>query len=248
MKLTLLDYVGSGFDDPYHAADLLIFTKQTRVKMSPNAMDEIRSWPKEKKLDELGYIANTIPGSWEMVSYVFLIENVTRALTHQLVRTRTASYAMQTQQVLDVSGFGYETGPSIEADPDLTQEYQEHMKRTDEVYRNLISKGAKIEDARGVLPTNIYTNIIMKANLRTYIDLFHSRIGPRNYGSMSQMCRIMRDKIMEVHPWTSVFMNRNLDQALEELDLRIKNLPMDDNVAGEKFKLLKLIDQVRRKS
>ncbi len=89
MKVSLISHTP-------HAAELLIFTKSTRLNMSPGLMDEIMSWSEDKKLAELEYMAATIPSSWEFVDYVFMIEGVSRAFTHQFVRSRNASYAQQT--------------------------------------------------------------------------------------------------------------------------------------------------------
>ena len=54
MKVTLINYTQD-------ASTLLLFTKSTRLMMNPGLMDEIRSWPEDKKLSELEYMANTIP-------------------------------------------------------------------------------------------------------------------------------------------------------------------------------------------
>ncbi len=93
MKVTLISHTQD-------AENLLIFTKATRLTLSPGLLDEIRSRPQEDKMRELEYMANTIPSSWEFVDYVFLVEGVSRAYTHQQVRTRAASYAQQTMRVL----------------------------------------------------------------------------------------------------------------------------------------------------
>jgi thymidylate synthase (FAD) len=247
MKVTLIEYTGKG-RGPWAAADLMIFTKNTRVKMGPDGLDEIAAWSQERKEKELDYMSKTIPSSWEFVDYTFMIEDVTRALTHQLVRTRTASYAQQTMQILDVRGFGYEVGPSLEKNAEAAKMYVGTMEQINETYKELIDMGVEIEDARGILPTHIFTNIVMKASLRTYVDLFHSRISPRNYGSIANLCRSMREAILEVHPWAAVFLDRDVDRAMEELDILVKALPMGNDPGGDKFKILKLVDQIRRKS
>jgi thymidylate synthase ThyX len=51
----------------------------------------------------LDYISKTIRSSWEFVDYTFQITGVTRAFTHQFVRTRTGSYAQQSQRSVDMS-------------------------------------------------------------------------------------------------------------------------------------------------
>ncbi len=242
MKATLIDYTGKG-QGPMAAADLMIFTKNTRVEMGPDGLEEIAGWPEKKKLDELDYMSKTIPSSWEFCSYTFMIENVTRALTHQLVRTRTASYAQQTMQILDVRGFSYEIGPSLERNVEASKLYVETMEMINRNYARLVDMGVDIEDARGILPTHIHTNIVMKANLRTYSDLFKSRISPRNYGAISQLCREMKKAIFMVHPWTTLFLDRTVHVALEDLDAKIKCLELEREVA---MPIHKLVDEVRR--
>jgi thymidylate synthase ThyX len=246
MKLTLLDYVGSGFDDPYHAADLLIFTKQTRVKRGPEGLDEIRAWSEERKQEELTYMANTIRSSWEFCSYTFLAEGVTRSLTHQLVRTRLASYAQQTLQILDVSGFHYHTGQSICDKPDALGLYDRTMNAIDWAYRDLLAMGVSTEDARELLPHGILTNITFKMNLRVLVDLIKSREGPRNLQMFRDLAKMVRGEMLRVHPWLSLFMERGVDQALRELDEEVRALPLSDEVGGPKNRILKLVDRVRR--
>ena len=106
MDVRLIDCTGFGTADPArYAAERLVFTKQTRLEMRPGLLAEIEAWPDERIEQELDYMANTIPSSWEFVTYTFLITDVTRAFTHQFVRTRTASYAQQTMRVLNVNGW-----------------------------------------------------------------------------------------------------------------------------------------------
>lgn len=249
MRISLLDHTGAGFSDPYYAADILIFSKNTRTKMAPDARMEIASWPEDKKLAELEYIANTIPGSWEFVSYTFMLEGVTRSLTHQLVRTRTASYAQQTMQILDVGDFSYKTGDSVAANPQVCYEYESLMAKIAAFYRKAVDAGCQIADVRECLPTGIHTNIIMKANLRTLVDLFHSRISPRNLGEIRDVCVLMREEMLRVHPWAHLFLDKTADRATSELDRMIRDhVPGGAMVPGTPCnKMLKLVDQLRRK-
>lgn len=248
MKVTLLEFTGKGSDnETWRAVDLLLFTKNTRLTMSPGLMEEIAAWPQDKKLQELEYIANTIPSSWEMVDYVFLIENVTRAFTHQLVRTRTQSYAQQTLRVLDVSegrGWNYLAGPSIRASEELTAIYEQEMEDIARTYKSLIAKGAKIEDARGVLPTNILTNIVVHTNLRTLAETVQKRSSPRTQGEYRDVLEGMKTEVKAVHPWIGVFFNRTASAAIEDLQAMI-NAAIEDR--DERTKATKLLDQLRIK-
>jgi thymidylate synthase ThyX len=201
-----------------------------------------------RKLAELEYMANTIPSSWEFCRYTFFIEGVTRSLTHQLVRTRTAAYAQQTMQILDVRGFEYHTGPTIAGAPHLRLEYDDVMQRINQGYEWLIDNDSSVEDARELLPHGILTNICMETSLRTLVDLFHARISPRNLGMFRDLCVMMRDEVLRVHPWAHLFLDRTLDRALAELDEMLRQLPGGVDPESDKFRMLKLVDQIRRKT
>lgn len=247
MKVTLLEFTGKGTEnEAWRAAELLIFTKSTRLNMTPGLMEEISRWPGKKKVQELEYIANTIPSSWEFVDYTFLLEGVTRAFTHQLVRTRTQSYAQQTMRVLDVSegmGWEYLTGPSIKySDPDTEVIYRNQMQNINATYKQLIERGAKIEDARGVLPTNILTNIVVHTNLRTLAETVQKRSSPRTQGEYRDVLEAMKEEVRAVHPWIDIFFSRTASKAIEELQSYLNKLNYEDQI-----KATKLLDQLRTK-
>ncbi len=54
----------------------------------------------------------------EHVKFTFAIEGVSRALTHQLVRHRLASYSQQSQRYVKEKDFDYIIPPSIEKSPE----------------------------------------------------------------------------------------------------------------------------------
>lgn len=247
MKVTMIDYTGAGAADPArHAANLLVFTKNTRLEMRAGLLDDIASWSDERINEELEYMANTIPSSWEFVEYKFLIEDVTRAFTHQFVRTRTGSYAQQTMRVLNVNGWTYGTGPSIEADVGLKSDYSSAMQDISATYDALIRAGAKIEDARGVLPTNIHTNIVAKFDLRTMADTARKRASSRTQGEYRDVMDAMKAEVMRVHPWARLFFERSFDKAAGELEQEIIGLAMQGAIEdSRKTDLIKLIDQMR---
>jgi flavin-dependent thymidylate synthase len=250
MRVSLIDYTGAGFNDPAkHAASVLIFTKSTRLEMTPGLFEEILRWDAAKVDAELKYMANTIPSSWEFCNYTFMIEGVTRAFTHQLVRTRTASFAQQTMRVLNVSGWTYGTGPSIADNDKLGDTYHGNMNAIAEAYDDLVRGGAKIEDARGILPTNIHTNIVMGANLRTFVDMARKRASPRTQSEYRQVLKGMKEAVLKVHPWVHHFISRTFDAAARDLDGRIAALRDNGSINPvTATELTKLVDQMRGQS
>lgn len=216
MKVTLINYTKD-------AVETLLFTKSTRLNMSPDLMFDIHEMSEEKKMEELQYMSRTIPSSWEFVDYTFLIQDVTRAFTHQLVRNRHGSYAQQTMRILNVDGFGFEVGPTIKNDKHLDFIYKEEMNDIQDTYNCLIENGASIEDARGVLPTNIHTNIVAKFNLRTMAEIVSKRSSPRTQGEYRDVLEGMYQAIIEVHPWAEMFLKDRKVEAAAKLDAFIKS-------------------------
>ena len=242
MNVSLIDYTGMGAH-PHHAVDLLIFTKNTRLEMKPGLMNEIRAWTWKRKMKELAYMANTIPSSWEFVHYTFLIENVTRAFTHQLVRTRTASFAQQTMRVLNVEGWTYSTGPTVIDDQSNNAIYQNAMKDVSGAYDDLIKHGAAIEDARGILPTNIHTNIVMSANLRTITEMIQKRSSPRVQGEYRDFISLLKSRVCEIHPWANIFFDQDFDKAANDLCAQLIDATRLTN--NQRTNMIKLVDQLR---
>lgn len=237
MKVTLINYTQD-------AITLLLFTKSTRLTMNPGLMDEIRSWPMEKKLAELEYMANTIPSSWEFVSYTFLVEGVSRAYTHQQVRTRAASYAQQTMRVLNMGEFDYVYTDRIAENPDAKAQIDTALKAIKLAYNNIIELGLPAEDARGILPTNIATNIVCQFNLRTFADLAKSRTGGRTQSEYRKVVNAMVDEVLRVHPWAEKFLFQQGRDYFKEIEEFAEREYGGDLL--KKGELLKIVDKMRK--
>ena len=237
MKVTLISTTPE-------AKELLIFTKSTRLTMSPGLMDEIRAWPEEKKLAELEYMANTIPSSWEFVDYVFMIEGVSRAFTHQFVRSRQGSYAQQTMRVLNMGEYDYVYTDRVMADVKargIVDIVNENIRLG---YNKLIEMGFPAEDARGILPTNIATNIVAKFNLRAFVDLAKSRTGGRTQGEYQKVMNAMVDEVLKVHPWADKFLFQQGRDYFAEIEAFAEKEYGGDLI--KKGVLLKIVDKMRK--
>lgn len=210
-KITLIDYT-------HRAKEQLIFTKNTRLNMSASSFVDVVNMTEEDKLQELEYMSRTIPSSWEFVSYTFMVEKVTRAFTHQAVRTRPNSYAQQTMRILDMDGFTYHCSKNL--DEKSAALYHETMKTIQANYDKMIDLGTAIEDARGILPTNIHTNICIRMNLRTLAEMASSRTGTRTQDEYRFVLNQMIDTVLATHPWASKFLfpkGRDKFDSLEKL-------------------------------
>jgi flavin-dependent thymidylate synthase len=239
LKVALIDFTKD-------AVEKLIYTKSTRLTQGEGTRAKIANMTREEKEKELLYMASTIPSSWEFVTYTFEITGVSRAFTHQFVRTRTGSYAQQTMRMLPQEKFTYVTGPSIACDPLRRQQYDYVMDLIQKGYNNLLKMGVKIEDARGVLPTNICTNIIAQFSLRTLAEMVKKRTGKRTQDEYRGVMEGMIRAVYEVHPWAQVFFEPLRLGMLNQLEEIVTALTNDskphpyDTVALQKF-----IDQLK---
>ena len=188
------------------AVNLLLFTKNTRLMNDEDAYSKISAWDDEKKQSELDYMLNTIRSSWEFIDYTFDVKDVTRGFTHQFVRTRQGSYAQQSQRTVDMQGFGYYTPDKIYKDETANIIYDDAMRMINDKYQELRNLGIPAEDARGILPTNIHTNIVAKFNLRTLSEMAKSRLSPRAQGEYQEVFKLMVKEVVAVHPWAEAFL------------------------------------------
>jgi flavin-dependent thymidylate synthase len=236
MKVTLVSYTQD-------AAELLIFTKGTRLGVDAARLDAIKQWPEEQKLAELAYMANTIKSSWEFCDYVFSIEGVSRGFTHQFVRTRHGSYAQQSLRVVSM-----EQGYDFVMPERLTAEQRELVDAVNlsilDGYAALINRGVATEDARSILPTNIATNIVAKFNLRTMSELAKSRTGGRTQGEYINVMNAMCDEVIKVHPWAEQFLFPKARDLYEEIESFAEREYAGDLL--KKGELLKIVDQMRK--
>lgn len=219
MKVTLIDFTGAGNPDPWYAARKLVYTKDTRLEQGADTRAKVMKMSADEIKSALIYIAGTIRSSWEFVHYTFEISGVTRAFTHQLVRTRTGSYAQQAQRVVNMSNFEALKPATLAGKGSASDQWDATMRAIGMAYRYLHDVGVPAQDCRGLLPTNVLTNIIAEFNLRTMADLLAKRKNARAQGEYADVAREMERCILEVHQWAEPFINpvRTRTPALDKL-------------------------------
>lgn len=137
-----------------------------------------------------------------MTDFVFEIRGVSRALTHQLVRHRTAWYLQQSQRSVDPTEGDdwYVIPPDIEKDVWKRCTFKIWMKLFKDIYHTLISMGTDLEDARFVLPNATKTNIIMKIDGSNLLHFFKLRLDPTAQWEIRELAQKMHDLVVEECP------------------------------------------------
>lgn len=139
----------------------------------------------------------------EHAVYTFEIRGVSRALTHQLVRHRIASYSQQSQRYVNMGDFGSVIPKSIMDNPDAFDDYVNLMGRISQFYEELVSEeGYHIpeEDARYILPNACTTNIVVTMNARELMHFFSLRCCARAQWEIRELATKMLAICKKVSP------------------------------------------------
>ena len=146
----------------------------------------------------------------EHLPLTWVIENVSRALTHQLIRHRIASYSQLSQRYTKVQTDEewYIVPTSIDKHA-FGSRYLNLMEDIAELYNDMCNDGVPNEDARMVLPNACFTSIVVSMNARSLIEVATLRTCNRAQWEIRQMFRLMRDSIKNVYPhvWEKCFPN-----------------------------------------
>ena len=246
MNVHMVDYTGAGTADPArYAAERVIIAKRTRL-LDFAETAKVREMTDAEIDAELDYVAGTIPASWEFVNYTVLIEDVSRAFTHQLVRTRSASFAQQSQVAVRArtkKGTGAVDAvrpDAVAISPALNGEWEEAVRRAGTAYRNLAEGGASMDDARMILPAAVTSNILMAANLRTITDLVVKRATARQRGEWPLFLELLMWQVKNVHPWAGKFLHDRVETS-EALRVRLEKSVTDPE---ERIAIWKLVDRM----
>ena len=136
----------------------------------------------------------------EFADFTFRISGVSRALTHQLVRHRMASYAQRSQRYCREDGFDYVTPASVAKDEQAQKTYTEAIRAIKEAYAGLLRSGIPAEDARMLLPNACCTEICVKMNLRELIHFCNERLCSCAQWQIRTVAREMVREVVAVAP------------------------------------------------
>jgi thymidylate synthase (FAD) len=147
-----------------------------------------------KKLRDMGHLS-----TFEHASFQFSVDGVSRALSHQLVRHRLASYSQRSQRYVKERDFHYVIPPSIAKNPAAKERFQAAMAELGTVYEELLAV-APAEDARYVLPNACTTALLVTMNARSLLHFFELRTCQRAQWEIRELAARMLTLVREVAP------------------------------------------------
>jgi len=149
----------------------------------------------------------------EHASFTFYLEGVSRAMTHQLVRHRIASYSQRSQRYVREGDFDYIVPPQLKGKVVLADgvrmDAEEFFRQTMEVvgkqYRALDEalggRGeSSHEDARYLLPNACESKIFVTMNARELLHFFGERLCNRAQWEIREVAGKMFDLLRPSYP------------------------------------------------
>lgn len=142
----------------------------------------------------------------EHVSYTFAVDGVSRALTHQLVRHRLASFNQQSQRYVKFTkGVQTVKPPSVTENEETEKVFDEAIEAAVSAYQKLLDAGVPAEDARYLLPNAAETKIVITMNIRELLHFFSLRCCNRAQWEIRELAHRMLELVRPTAPY--IFMD-----------------------------------------
>lgn len=143
----------------------------------------------------------------EHASVTFKISGISRACSHQLVRSRLASFCQQSQRYCKIDMENedwYVTPPvarNIEDGGYVNETFYQIVTAAGQVYQQLLDCGLKPEDARYVLPECCKTEIVMTMNARELYHTFGMRLSNSAQWEIRNLFQEIKSKLEKLDGW-----------------------------------------------
>lgn len=124
-----------------------------------------------------------------------------RAIANELVRHRHCAFTQESTRYCNYYDALTLIKPLWVEPGEGWREYVRIMDNIHMYYRNLINRGVPQEQARGVLPLDTATTLIMTANLREWISVFKLRCDKASHPQMVELMTKIRDEFVKRLPW-----------------------------------------------
>lgn len=138
----------------------------------------------------------------ETVKITFAIHRVSRACTHQLVRTRKAGFQQQSQRATF-----YGEAPEVRIpetvwnDPSARDAALKSTYESWAAYRHASERDIPYQDARVLLPEGTVNYIQCTYDLREWLNTFSYRACYMFQHEIGHVFRLMREVLVAKHPW-----------------------------------------------
>jgi len=124
-----------------------------------------------------------------------------RGFTHELVRMRPCSFAQESTRYCDYSGEVTNIRPEWLGENNMKYDiWNNAVTYCEDHYKDLRDLGCKPQEARGVLPIDVKTEIVLTTNLAEWWHIFGLRTANAAHPSMQQLMRPLCKEFQKMEP------------------------------------------------
>lgn len=138
-----------------------------------------------------------VPNSLKCITAEFVTD---RAVTHELVRHRPASYSQESQRYVrygDINFIVPAWFKKYDESSFVVEKFKASCEEAETYYNKLIDLGLKAEDARVVLPNATATKIVMTATIPEWKHVFNLRVSKVAYPQIRMMLAPVKKQFIE---------------------------------------------------
>jgi thymidylate synthase (FAD) len=202
---------------------MVIFVDQSaRIESEFDGESQLRRIERIAKISHASDPCSDISGTKEFVRKLIawghesVLEHVSitvdlttsRGITHQLVRHRLASFLQESTRYVKYDDQIMVVRPTSMMEESCHVHWCKAMQNAESSYRRLLEMGAKPEVARGVLPTDLASRIVITANLREWRHILRLRLDEHAHPDIRVLMRMILQLFKE-----------NIDVIFDEFDL-----------------------------
>ena len=137
----------------------------------------------------------------EHASATFVLDGISRVVTHELVRHRIGfSYSQRSQRYVNEHNPSYIIPEEIAGSPKALEVFQEAMNAAWAAYSKLQAVGMRNEIARYVLPNACTTKITVTANFRAWRNFLKLRCSKRAQPEIRELAYKLLDELCKIAP------------------------------------------------
>ena len=137
----------------------------------------------------------------EHASATFVLDGISRVVTHELVRHRIGfSYSQRSQRYVNEHNPSYVIPEEIAGSPKALEVFQEAMNAAWTAYSKLQAVGMRNEIARYVLPNACTTKITVTANFRAWRNFLKLRCSKRAQPEIRELAYKLLDELCKIAP------------------------------------------------
>lgn len=128
-----------------------------------------------------------------------------RAIANELVRHRHCAFTQESTRycqyddltVIRPNWIDF----SLVISDSVVHKYTEYLSEVQSLYDHMINSGIPAEQARGILPLDTATTLVMTANLREWISVFKLRCDAASHPQMIELMSKIREEFVMRLPW-----------------------------------------------